>query len=100
MFPIMNSPQVICGGSTGPISIWFKLRTDDLYYPTDYISLNLWNAFYPPNGYFEIVCYFSSPVVGLEFIYKIKTYRCDYNPNVNGGQLNVYIPEEINILHN
>lgn len=37
--PIYNSPYTLCGGRTGPISITFKLRTDDLYYPNDYIQL-------------------------------------------------------------
>lgn len=36
----------------------------------------------------------------MEFVYNIKTHRCDWNPAINGGSLKVYIPEEVDILHN
>lgn len=30
----------------------------------------------------------------------IKSHRCDWDPSTNGGQLSVYIPEEVDIMKN
>ena len=57
----------------------------------------MWSAFQPPGGYEEIICYFNNPI---DFtLYHIKTHRCDWS-NANGGELFIYVPEEIDLLRN
>ncbi|CAD8140771.1 unnamed protein product [Paramecium octaurelia] len=88
-------PYIICGGRKGPIRLRFILRDQNLVYPNDYIELWMQNTFWPVSTQKYIVCYFNDP---NDFqLVNIKSHRCDWTAGVNGGTLQVYIPEEIDI---
>lgn len=61
LFERYEAPIVLCGGRVGPIKLNFNLKAGSLYYPNDYVELNLWGAFTPAPGNLEIICYFNSP---------------------------------------
>ena len=86
----LNSLQQLqtktCGGRPGPMKIKFSIN-NALYFPNDYITITLDNAFSQPPIYAEVLCYFI-----YNDIYNLKTHRCDWT----GNTIVVYAPEEKN----
>lgn len=89
-------PYPICGGRRGPITFSMKWR-NTYKFPNDFFKIDFYNTISMPTGYQEILCYFRQD--GMPKRYNIKSFRCDWNPTGGvGGQLNVYAPEEMDIV--
>jgi hypothetical protein len=65
-------------------------------FPNDFFTIDFYNSITLPSGYAELICLFSNDN-NVKFTL-IKTYRCDWNPAVNGGQLIAFIPEHFSII--
>ena len=90
---IMQVPQVLCAGRTGPLILMFQF-SGNLNYPNDYISINFYTSFSftPTSITDELICYFND-MTNAHMSY-IKSYRCTYTTTTTSFTVTIYIPEE------
>ncbi len=67
-------------------------------FPDDFIVIDFYNAINLPTGYEELICLFTNDA-NQKFV-DIKTYRCDWYPYLNGGELIAFIPEQYIMVAN
>jgi hypothetical protein len=61
---------------TGPIKIKFQLKTRDLTYPDDYITITFFKAMLKDTNTAEPLCFFTKSDLSY---YMMKSPRCEYD---------------------